>query len=100
MEITHIPGTKNQIADALSRIPLNNRDEQTDEVSIALILTRKRNVVLRNRLKNAASEQREDEKIKDIIDQLEARKERRDFHLKGYMLIKGKEGRERVVLTD
>ena len=56
--------------------------------------------MLRNRLKNAASEQREDEKIKDIIDQLEARKERRDFHLKGYMLIKGKEGRERVVLTD
>ena len=97
---THIPGTKNQIADALSRIPLNNRDEQTEEASIAVILTRKPNIELRNRLKNVASEQRGDEKIKDIITQLETGKECRDFHLKGNVLIKGKEGHERVVLTE
>ena len=99
LEITHIPGTRNQIADALSRIPLNNRDEQTDEVSIALILTRKPNVELRNRLKNTASEQREDKNINATITRLETEKECRDFYLKGNILIKGKKGRERVVLT-
>ena len=49
LEITHIPGTKNQIADALCGIPLNNRDEQTEEASVALILMRKPDVKLRNR---------------------------------------------------
>ena len=100
LEITHIPGTKNQIADALSRIPLNNRDEQTEEASIALILTRKPNVELRNRLKNVALEQRGDKKLENIIAHLEKGAEYSDFHLKRNVLIKGKKERERVVVAE
>ena len=52
VEITHIPGTRNQIADALSRIPLQKRDEDKNDVSIMIILTRKPNNDLRKHLKN------------------------------------------------
>ena len=97
LEVTHIPGTKNQIADALSRIPLNNRDEHTDETSIAIILNRKPDIDLRKRLKNIDSEQLADKKIRDIITRGDSY---RDFHVRNSTLMKGSDGKEKIVLGD
>ena len=99
-KIKYMECSRNYIADALSHIPGKEIDnEQQNEASIAMILTRKPDTKLKEEIKDIRHAQRADTKINQLTDKIESGFPRREFTRRDNVLYKGKPGQEQIVLS-
>ena len=72
---------------------------KNDHASIAIILARKPDRNLQKDIKNIKCKQRTDVRMNKIINKLEKGEKRHEYCFRNGILMKGKPGQERVVLT-
>ena len=99
-KIKYIEGPRNYIANTLSRMPGKvTESEKNAHATIAIILACRPDSKLENEMIKIQIKKREDVRVNQIIELIETGEVRREYHLRDGVLIKGKPGHERIVLT-
>ena len=76
-----------------------NESNGHNDASIAIILSRKPDSKLQKDIKNIENKQRGDARINRLISRLEGGELRQEYRLRDGVILKGKTGYERILLT-